>query len=625
MSQLKRIDRVIGDIQSQVQGDISALLGSPLTFSSPVSLIMSKKDYFADLKGAQVIAHIDIDGDIQGVGGLIINQKAAVLLGGTLIMLPDAELDEVVTTENYTEDIADSYGEIANLIVGACSKVFEESYPQNCRFIRKIVESIKPAKIDPSNDEVLPNVSYYRVCFNIKLGEKELGEMSLVLPATPFELDGTQQENDSVDESAKNEQKEIEQDAARVVDTTEKQHTQSVPVEHVVVDTVKNIKQIDKILASCFAQMGGELGMLLGVEAQVMNMQLALTTKEDFLADLMGKHVLSNLSIHGEENKFAYLCLSLGDAIHLGGVLIMLPPSELEVVVQRQEFDEDAKDAFGEIANIITGVYTAQFGENHHFKTRFIREDLEAFAPAKVDVDSDDLLVNQTYYIHSMDIEVNGKALGKMQFLLSALDFGLIESKSEKKLERDVQDVSAVDQESNPLNAPQSQGFSQTSSNNVGTDPYEIGGESFQGTATRGDVSGEQTLFGNGGRTLASSDTKVFDILLVSNNQDEAAKISSIAEAKGLAVGCVGFGENVQRYLSPNLKAIYLVMSEVNEQIFGLAIKLSSGTSSPLIAVGPGWTRSTVIKAVKYGVGDILLTPADSADIESCLLKNTFV
>jgi hypothetical protein len=43
------------------------------------------------------------------------------------------------------------------------------------------------------------------------------------------------------------------------------------------------------------------------------------------------------------------------------------------------------------------------------------------------------------------------------------------------------------------------------------------------------------------------------------------------------------------------------------------AIKVRSalGKNCPLIVGGPQWTKSLVLKARKYGVSDILVTPAD--------------
>jgi len=57
------------------------------------------------------------------------------------------------------------------------------------------------------------------------------------------------------------------------------------------------------------------------------------------------------------------------------------------------------------------------------------------------------------------------------------------------------------------------------------------------------------------------------------------------------------------------VKAVFLVMADVDEKGLGVAIKISAMSSLPLIAVGPAWTRTKVIKAVKYGVADILLAP----------------
>ena len=57
-----------------------------------------------------------LPGEITGKGCLFIGIKDAIRLGGTLIMLPSGELEEVIGREEYTEEVEDSYGEIANII-----------------------------------------------------------------------------------------------------------------------------------------------------------------------------------------------------------------------------------------------------------------------------------------------------------------------------------------------------------------------------------------------------------------------------------------------------------------------------------------------------------------------------
>jgi FixJ family two-component response regulator len=58
--------------------------------------------------------------------------------------------------------------------------------------------------------------------------------------------------------------------------------------------------------------------------------------------------------------------------------------------------------------------------------------------------------------------------------------------------------------------------------------------------------------------------------------------------------------------------------------VAGKAIKIrtAGGNGLPMVVAGPSWTRSKVLQAVKYGADDILITPAQSADIEEKIQAN---
>ena len=58
-------------------------------------------------------------------------------------------------------------------------------------------------------------------------------------------------------------------------------------------------------------------------------------------------------------------------------------------LIKDEDFGEDCSDAFGEIANIISGVYTAVFEEQYSQKLRFIRKELKDILPAEVEPESD--------------------------------------------------------------------------------------------------------------------------------------------------------------------------------------------------------------------------------------------
>ncbi len=564
---LRRIDAIIDDFCNKAPDEVGALLGSPLKFVGLDKKLVTKEECFDGLVGQQVCAHVDIDGEVNGKGCMFLGIKGAITLGGTLIMLPESELEEVVSQENYSEELEDSYGEIANILMGVYTKVFEDNYDKNCRLIRKEQELVKPAKIDVDSDELIARQLYYQVTHSLQLHEKSIGELIVLLPAATFGLS----REETVQASAESHTSPAKPQPMQSGATAEEQ---AVVAPLPAYDPEKNRQRLDTLLTASFDKLSQELTMLLGCDVKVSSLKNEFVKKEDFFFnEVQGKQVLTNLEITGGIETTGFLVCSVKDAIYSGGVLVMLPPSELELVVQAEEFDADAEDAYGEIANIITGVYSGIFEEEHQKKVRLIRREMTEVAPAKVDIESDEPISDISYYWSSFNVSIGDTELGRFQLLLPAEKFEVV----------------------------------------LPSEAVTI----VQGEASQSSEFPVQQA----GAMLGESST-AYDVLIVSNSPGDSLALSETLQAKGYAVGVIGFGDNVYDYIPGKLKAIYLVMSEVNEQAFGVAIKLTSGFSIPLVAAGPSWTRSKVIKAVKYGVRDILLTPAQPADIDENINRN---
>jgi hypothetical protein len=213
----------------------------------------------------------------------------------------------------------------------------------------------------------------------------------------------------------------------------------------------------------------------------------------------------------------------------------------------------------------MSGVYTSVFDEQYVKKIRFVKDRLERVLPLKVDTESATPLPNQLYYMSSSSLHLAGKPMGKVQMLFPAVMLqleGLLQPEAEPVVPQAEQIPAA-------------------------------------GTAKGNDRAEYQRI----------------DILVVSDDAQEAAKITAVLEQRHLKAKVLSFKDSVTDYLPGEVKAVFLVMSSVNEKAFSMAIKISSACSLPLIAAGPGWTRTKVITAVKYGVNDILLTPATSDEV----------
>jgi chemotaxis protein CheY-P-specific phosphatase CheC len=604
MKAKQKIDKVLEATKQRVQEEVGSLLGTDFELSELSKQVISKSDFFAEQIGKKVVAKIDISGEIEGLGGIVLSVKDAIRLGGTLIMLPTGELDEVSKSENYTEEIEDSYGEIANIIAGSYTKSFEDSFPKDCRFIRKEQDVIVPAKIDISSAEPFPDQYYYWVSTKMTLDGHGMGELGVLIPAVPFGLEVpgdegqdinskvevTEEENSSsmkVQESVSTE--ENEKDDNKVEDNQAVDHaTSDTTVVVTSEDLEKHKKLVDQLLESCRTTIGQEVGALLGVKVQLGENNNKPITKEDyFQEEISGKHVLADMDVVGELEGKSYLFVSLKDAIRIGSTLIMLPPSELEAAVNEEEFTEDAKDAYGEIANIISGAYTTIFQDQYTQSIRFIKKDIDVISPLKIDCESDDVIPAQRYYMSSSSLEINGKEYGSVDLLLPANLLGL---------------------EHFGADEPDTTGDEKLS-------------ESVGNSQTSGGIPNQNIDVVNNG----SGDTEVdetAEVLIIENDSAEALKIKTEIESSGISAQRISFKDSINPHLTNNVKLAIIVMDDVDEQAYGIAIKLRAMRTLPIVAAGSGWTRSKVIKAVKYGITDILLTPSGAEDIREKINNN---
>ena len=573
----QKLDKILGFVQERLGEELGGLMGATLIMSNMETRLVSKEEYFDEPSGKVVFSDMVLSGEIEGQGGLLISVKDAVRLGGTLIMLPDNELAEAVASEDYSEEISDSYGELANLVAGAYTSTFEEMFPKNFRFIRKESVVISPMKVDVDSDEPVPNQLYYQVSSTMTLNGTELDQLTLLMPAEPFGLvpEAPQEVPASAEPETVGATPPPQSEEAEEAGT---EQTESAPEEPASkpFDIKKQKKRVDACLAECRVRMEEEVGALLGSDIKLTDHATTIINKEDFFMDeAPGKAIFAHMDVVGELDGKSYIVVGLRDAIRIGGTLIMLPPDELENVVQDGEFGDDSEDAYGEIANIISGVYTKVFEEQYPDKTRFIKTHLEEVVSMKVDCESDDPIPDVIYYMASANMHMAGKEMGKLQILLPAGPF---------KLEGLVADAQAETADSSRE----------------------------KGTVTG--AAGSSSEYSAPGVITPGSENDP-EYLIVSNDPIECEKITAIFNQQGIVYRVLDYKENISNYLPGNVRAIFLVMSTVDEKGLGVAIKVSSACSLPLVAAGPQWTRTKVIKAVKYGVDDILLTPATDSDI----------
>jgi len=83
-------------------------------------------------------------------------------------------------------------------------------------------------------------------------------------------------------------------------------------------------------------------------------------------------------------------------------------------------------------------------------------------------------------------------------------------------------------------------------------------------------------------------------------------------------------GDLKQLLSQKGLKAILVGVANATDQELAVCLKITAhfkGISIPIIMCAREWTRSAVLKALKYGAGDVMMTPCSPDELSSKVLK----
>ena len=377
----------------------------------------------------------------------------------------------------------------------------------------------------------------------------------------------------------------VETDSAHQVKSGTEPQGQSAG--HIPGEPESDQETVEALLLETLVQAQEELGGLLGGSVEFLEQRTDSATRPDLLARTKGKQILTRIQVSGDKTGQACMLLPLKDAVHFGGLLLMMPAETITQTVKQGKFEGEVADAFGEIANILIGCFSKQFKTGFPFKLTLKKGDQEALVPAQVDPDSNHPLQADDYYLLSTRIAMEDKTYGPLEFLFPADLLGLssVRAPSEETAEKGNEE------------RPSGEGPRQKSVSGQKNDtPLQ--------TETRENRTPLISVIGE--------DPSQVELVKESINQEDV-------QLSGLSLQ----SDFKQTLALENPSCVFLLINKVNDQGLAQTIKVRSvlNKDCPLIVAGPQWTRSMVVKALKYGATDILITPADRDSIRKKFQK----
>lgn len=623
MDKRKATPKILAAVLKKCQEELTALIGHQIALRETQVNEGTAETLFDALEKNQVLADLQVEGERPGTAYLTIDLADALLLGGTLIMLPESELAERIENGEFGEDEADAFGEIVNICSGVLTKLFTDLFPDEIRFVKSQQQTIDPLQCSAKGELPIPDGTLWIARGGLELDDKPLsGLFQIVIPAGLLGLDeaaaaepetesrpaaatepaaapepaAAEPETEPEPEAETEPKLEPQPEAAEAGPPDQQpatlKPTASQPEAEPQAPTTQAPEPTDealiteaafrKLLQAINRKLAEEVGGFLGQELQLSEETFGRLTPEALYEEKQHKQVVGGLRVEGDAAGTAFVLADLPCGITLGGTLIMLPESELEERLQSGEFGSEDADAFGEIVNIIAGIYTALFNDCYPRPLRFVKTELQLLDPLAAAAGGDSPLAAEECYRNRVSVAMGGNSLGCIDVVIPLT---LVK-------------VGASADKIATAPAAQTQGAGNQVSSGTAS------------TAVENPAPGERTIV-----IIAEDETMANDYL----NALEKLNV------RGIYCQLQEDGREVLQ--QSGLRGAVLVMGEVREQGIAAAIKIKSIADQrlPLIAAGPNWTRSLVLQAVKYGVRDILVTPASSEQIQEKIRANLAV
>jgi ActR/RegA family two-component response regulator len=348
-----------------------------------------------------------------------------------------------------------------------------------------------------------------------------------------------------------------------------------------------------------------EIGFLVDAHLDISLLETNIVSKRDFF-DLIGRTtVLTRFDVNGDREGECYLFFDLKDAILLAGILVMLPGTEIQARISKETFGDEENDAFGEIANIISGALSTSFEENYRGDLHFVKKSLETVNKNKLDPAADDPFPEQDLFLAAYSLKKDGEDLKPFHI---AVPTHLLEL--EAPAEATAKEGKTEDRQEGTDNAPSKKTApsAATAAETQGEDEKQAGPENPAEETAQDSSAGQ-----------ADSNPEDETVLILSDSPEDSQIFVESLETQACDCICKNFHEDIKELFQTRaVKGVFLVMKEVSDQGFATVIKIKSAAPPrlPIIAAGPRWTRSTVLQAVKYGSCDVLMTPATVEEIQ---------
>lgn len=342
-------------------------------------------------------------------------------------------------------------------------------------------------------------------------------------------------------------------------------------------------KTLYGILETALKQAGEESGMLLGQELAIVLSDSLSTSKSSYFGGLDdGCFVLGVESSESYTGQF-YLVFSLRDAIVMSSILLGIPPARIQEKKRLSIIENDDIDAFSEIANMINGAFNTVFQGSLPNKIRLKLLSPKKYIPEIDQLSEEEPIPDGDYLMFRSRLELPGQEMNNLDVLIPVALGNIYDP---------------------PQEAPEPSTEIQSA--------REEDGQTAGPAA--GDTEGEPA-----DSLHAPVASGIDSIVILEDNTEERQMMAELVAFTNFQVVEGTLNADIKELFSGrNVRLVIIGSKDADDRELAVCIKVNAIRQDfppPIIMSAECWTRTAVLKSLKYGARDIIIKPCNDDDI----------
>lgn len=328
---------------------------------------------------------------------------------------------------------------------------------------------------------------------------------------------------------------------------------------------------LQHILTEATAQACEECSMLLGQELHSAHDDARATSKAAYFKGTDDAILVATVESRDGYPGTMYMVFTLRDAILLSGLMLGIPPARIKEKCRLAIMEPDDKDAFGEIMNQLIGSFNSVFQPKLPNKSHLKLIRHNKFVPGMDEMTDIEPLPEDDFFLFRNRFSMPGQEMDWLDIFIPRPLACLFDP---------------------PPEAPPA--------------PEQVAAE----------------------ETLAAVPSEAREPAIIILEDDAAARdrIAAALVQTGLKVLTGGIGTDIRELFGQgDVQAAVIGVKDTEDHELSLCIKLASfgsgGKPLPIIMCANQWTRSSVLKAIKYGARDIVLKPYNPDELLAKISK----